>query len=182
MKKCISTNTIRLAGPEKEFEIGSPSTTRKDPTNPWATKPLGRFSWKEKNQHLSRTEPTIDSCSDPFLFSETYVLRKGLKTVLTNRSTSILRVEETIKQPYQWTGRPAQEWSVLCRAFIAKLVLGLPTRSLIDRLKSDESLARICGWSHASKVPHESTFSRVFAQLARLNVAERILLRKLFWG
>ena len=88
MKKWISTNTIRLAGPEKEFEIGSPSTTRKDPTSPWATKPLGRFSWKEKNQNLSRTEPTIDSCSDPFLFSETYVLRKGLKTVLTNRSTS----------------------------------------------------------------------------------------------
>lgn len=84
-------------------------------------------------------------------------------------------MEETIKQPYQWTGRPAQEWSVLCRAFIAKSVLGLPTtRSLIDRLKSNESLARICGWSAASKVPHESTFSRVFAQLARLNVAERI--------
>ena len=84
-------------------------------------------------------------------------------------------MEETIKQPTQWTVRPAQEWSVLCRAFIAKSVLGLPTtRSLIDRLKSDESLARICGWSHASKVPQESTFSRVFGQLARLNVAERI--------
>lgn len=91
------------------------------------------------------------------------------------QTLEILRVEETIKQPYQWTGRPAQEWSVLCRAFIAKSLLGLPTtRSLIDRLKSDESLARICGWTQASKVPHESTFSRVFGQLVRLNVAERI--------
>lgn len=91
------------------------------------------------------------------------------------RTLEILRVEETIKQPVQWTGRPAQEWAVLCRAFVAKSVLGLPTtRSLIDRLKSDETLARMCGWKNASKVPHESTFSRVFAQLVRLNMAERI--------
>ncbi|WP_053764848.1 transposase [Leptospirillum ferriphilum] len=78
------------------------------------------------------------------------------------RTFEILRIEEMVKEPVQWTGRPVQEWIVLCRAFVAKAVLGLHTmRSLIDRLRADENLARMCGWKNASKVSHESTFSRL---------------------
>lgn len=100
------------------------------------------------------------------------------------RTLELLRIEETVKQPVAETGRPAQEWVVLCRAFIAKAVLGLPTtRSLIDRLTVDDNLARICGWKSSAFVPHESTFSRVFAKLADLRLPEwvhHVLTTKVF--
>ena len=82
-------NTIRLARPEKEFGTGSPSTIQNDLTSLWAIKLLGKFSQKEKNKNLSGTETTIRSEINPFIYSENNVLRKGLKTVLTNRSTSL---------------------------------------------------------------------------------------------
>ena len=95
----LARRVLRGRGAGDDFLLPD---TRKDPTNPWATKPLGRFCWKEKNKNLSRTEPTIDSCSDPFLFSEIYVLRKGLKTVLTNRSTSECTASVTRSQLAAW--------------------------------------------------------------------------------
>ena len=86
----------------------------------------------------------------------------------------IVRAEDVIRQPHQWTGRPAHEWALIGRAFVAKAVLGLTsTRDLISRLKVDENLRRLCGWQNG-QVPSESTFSRVFAQFATLNMPERI--------
>lgn len=40
------------------------------------------------------------------------------------------------------------------------------TRALIERLKSDPSLCRICGWERRSQIPEESTFSRAFTEFA----------------
>jgi ATP sulfurylase len=40
----------------------------------------------------------IDSCSDPFLFSEIYVLGKGLKTVWTTPPTSLPRLDRNVKR------------------------------------------------------------------------------------
>ena len=37
----------------------------------------------------------------------------------------IVRAEDVIRQPHQWTGRPAHEWALIGRAFVAKAVLGL---------------------------------------------------------
>ena len=52
----------------------------------------------------------------------------------------IVRAEDVIRQPHQWTGRPAHEWALIGRAFVAKAVLGLTsTRDLISRLKVDET-------------------------------------------
>ena len=86
----------------------------------------------------------------------------------------IVRAEDVIRQPHQWTGRPAHEWALIGRAFVARAVLGLTsTRDLISRLKVDENLRRLCGWQNG-QVPSESTFSRVFAQSATLNMPERI--------
>ena len=51
--------------------------------------PTHRFCRRGKKQNLSGTTgPKIESDSETFLFPEIYVLRKGLKTVLTNRFTS----------------------------------------------------------------------------------------------
>ncbi len=87
-RKSISTNTILPVRPENESGTGSSSTTPHDLTSPWTTKPLGRFFQKEKKD-LSGTGPKTASNFETVPFPEIDALRKGLKTVLTNRSTSL---------------------------------------------------------------------------------------------
>ena len=64
-------------------------------------------------------------------------------------------------------GRPQEDRYALARAFVAKMVLNLPTTSsLIDRLRVDATLRRLCGWISVRRLPSESTFSRAFAEFA----------------
>ena len=73
------------------------------------------------------------------------------------------------------TGRPAQDRSALATAFIAKAVLGLPTtRDLIDRLKVDRALRQVCGWRTEGAIPHESKFSRAFAEFAENQLPQQL--------
>jgi len=69
---------------------------------------------------------------------------------------------------------PPKHRKEIARALIAKAVYNLQTtRDLIDRLKVDRILRVICGWRYARCIPHESTFSRVFAQLADSKIADK---------
>jgi hypothetical protein len=72
-------------------------------------------------------------------------------------------------------GRPAYDRTCIARAFLAKAVFHLPhTRALLDRLAHDVTLRRLCGWESAALVPHESVFSRAFAELARQEFGQRV--------
>jgi len=72
-------------------------------------------------------------------------------------------------------GRPAHDRACLARAFLAKAVFNLPhTRALLDRLAHDITLRRLCGWERASQIPHESAFSRAFAEFAESELAQRV--------
>lgn len=65
------------------------------------------------------------------------------------------------------TGRPAKDRAALATAFIAKAILNLPTtRDLLDRLRVDQALRQFCGWRSPRSLPHESKFSRAFAEFA----------------
>ena len=73
------------------------------------------------------------------------------------------------------TGRPAKDRAALATAFIAKAVLNLPTtRHLISRLRVDAGLRRICGWYSADGLPHESKFSRAFAEFAATELPQQL--------
>ena len=73
------------------------------------------------------------------------------------------------------TGRPSRDRASLATAFIAKAILNLPTtRDLIARLRVDEPLRRLCGWRGPHSVPHESKFSRAFAQFAASQLPQRL--------
>jgi hypothetical protein len=48
------------------------------------------------------------------------------------------------------------------------------TRALIDRLKNDEVLRRLCGWESLSQVPAECSFSRAFAEFAQSEFPQRV--------
>lgn len=73
------------------------------------------------------------------------------------------------------TGRPARDRAALATAFMAKAVLNLPTtRDLMSRLHVDESLRQFCGWQSGRAVPHESKFSRAFAEFAASGLPQRL--------
>jgi hypothetical protein len=72
-------------------------------------------------------------------------------------------------------GRPPRDRAALARAFVAKAVFNFPTtRALLDRLREDRILRRLCGWERAAEVPDESVFSRAFAAFAADHWAERV--------
>jgi hypothetical protein len=63
----------------------------------------------------------------------------------------------------------------IARAFVAKAVYNLSTtRQLLERLVCDASLRRICGWESPREIPHESQFSRAFAEFAETELPQRL--------
>jgi hypothetical protein len=73
------------------------------------------------------------------------------------------------------TGRPPRDRAALVTAFLAKSIFNLPTtRQLIDRLRADAQLRRLCGWNHIRAVPHESKFSRAFALFAESELPQQL--------
>lgn len=72
-----------------------------------------------------------------------------------------------------WIGRPSKDRLAIASAFVAKAVYGFAlTRQLLDALARDPQLRRICGWTEAWQVPHESTFSRAFEEFARMELPQ----------
>jgi len=72
-------------------------------------------------------------------------------------------------------GRPARHRRAMARAFVAKAVYNMShTRELRDRLNSDASLRRICGWESERELLHESQFSRAFAEFAASELPQRL--------
>ncbi len=73
------------------------------------------------------------------------------------------------------TGRPARDRAALATAFMAKAILNLPTtRDLISRLRVDDALRQFCGWPSERAVPHESKFSRAFAEFAAIQLPQQL--------
>ena len=72
-------------------------------------------------------------------------------------------------------GRPAKDRQAIARAFVAKAIYNMSTtRQLLDRLSSDIALRRICGWDSQREIPHESAFSRAFAEFAKSEHPQRM--------
>ena len=86
----------------------------------------------------------------------------------------IIRIEDSITYTYR-TGRPPADRKAIARAFVAKSVHNSSTtRELLDRLKCDKALRRICGWETWNQIPNESTFSRAFAEFAESRLPEEV--------
>jgi Transposase DDE domain/Transposase domain (DUF772) len=71
-------------------------------------------------------------------------------------------------------GRPQKERCSMARAYCVKAVLGFEcTTELLDRLKVDRKLRRICGLSLWKMLPSEATFSRAFGEFAKDGLADK---------
>jgi len=72
-------------------------------------------------------------------------------------------------------GRPPHDRASMARAFLAKAVFNFPhTRALIDRLRVDVVLRRLCGWEVVGQIPDETIFSRAFAEFAKSEFPQRV--------
>jgi hypothetical protein len=88
---------------------------------------------------------------------------------------NLIQLETMVSNWSGGVGRPAKHRRAIARAFVAKAVFNLNgTRQLLDRLSVDISLRRLCGWESQREIPHESQFSRAFAEFAASELPQRL--------
>ena len=109
----------------------------------------------------------------PAVEAETGPLSRQLQLVAS--VVALVPLERLLSARRSRTGRPSKDRAALVTAFIAKAVLNLPTtRDLIGRLRVDEALRRFCGWASVKALPHESKFSRAFAEFAGTELVQQL--------
>lgn len=87
----------------------------------------------------------------------------------------LVRIEQFLPDYWGREGRPLKTRTAIARSFVAKMVYNIDTTTfLLERLKADKSLRRICGWESRSQIPSESTFSRAFGEFANTALPERV--------
>jgi hypothetical protein len=107
------------------------------------------------------------------------VLREELGTLSERHeqfasALSLLQMDGHVSKR-QGRGRPAIDRAKVARAFVAKAVFNFPTtRHLVDRLRCDAVLRRMCGFETVDEVPEEWTFSRAFAEFAEGQFPQRV--------
>ena len=90
------------------------------------------------------------------------------------RILEFVEIERYVPSYRGCVGRQSQCRLEIARAFIAKQVLNLPTtEALIDRLKVDIRLRRICGFEKSKEIPGSWTFSRAYAEFAAFGLPAR---------
>ena len=87
----------------------------------------------------------------------------------------LAEVEALIPSARGWVGCPPRDREAMARALVGQAVYNLPsTRALIERLKVDSGLRRVCGWENSSEIPEERVFSRGFAEFAATELPQRV--------
>jgi len=122
---------------------------------------------------LSQTWLRIQGSLFPWLREELGPLSKKQRQLIA--ILEIVRIEHHLRSYAGMPGRPLKDRVAIARAFVAKVVYNMPfTSMLVERLKSDKTLRRICGWEHQYQVPDESTFSRANAEFSASRLPERV--------
>ena len=97
------------------------------------------------------------------------------KHQLVVKVLNVIQLEVCIGSWTRGVGRPVKDRRAIARAFVAKAVYNMSTtRQLLERLLCDVTLRRICGWESQREIPHESAFSRAFAEFAKSELPQRL--------
>lgn len=92
----------------------------------------------------------------------------------------LVRIETFLPSMSRCEGRPQKTRSAIARSFVAKMVYNMDTTTqLLERLKSDKSMRRICGWESVKQLPSESTFQGHLLILLPLN-SHNVYMKSLF--
>ena len=132
------------------------------------------------SQHLTKLQAELF----PFLENNLGKISDKHREII--EAIDLIKLHRFLPVNYRGVGRPLEDRFSITNAFLAKAILGLSkTTDLIDRLRVDKVLRHICGWPMGSKLPSESTFSRVFAELSKngtLNTAHEIFINESLQG
>lgn len=122
---------------------------------------------------LSQFWLTIQGTLFPWLQQELGELSEKQKQLIA--ILELLSVENFISSSRGYPGRPPEDRRAIARAFVTKAFYNLSTtRQLLERLQSDASLRRVCGWERQSELPSEATFSRAFAEFSQSQLAVKV--------
>lgn len=125
------------------------------------------------NGTLSQFWLTVQGTLFPWLTVELGELSEKQERLV--KILELLQIERFLRGQQRVVGRPLENRQTIARAFVAKAVYNLETtRQLLDRLTSDATLRRLCGWERASDLPSEATFSRAFAEFAESQLPKRV--------
>jgi len=133
---------------------------------------------------LSQFWLTVQGTLFPWLEKELGELSQKQKQLVS--ILELLQVERHLESLSASTGRPREDRGALARSFVAKAIYNLgTTRQMLERLASDATLRRLCGWERASQIPSEATFSRAFAEFSSsqlpLRVHEAVIAKHAGW-
>ena len=102
---------------------------------------------------------------------------------ITGKMKEFLRILEVVRpsrfltNALRWCGlgRPMKDREKIFRAFLVKSVYDFPTtKLLIENLKTNPGLRRLCGWEYSGAVPSEANFSRAFSEFATKQILEEV--------
>ena len=121
-------------------------------------------------QQLSRFSHILQSELFPILNPELGELSETARRLVA--ALELIPLSRFILLSQGWNGRPPRDRNAIARAFVAKAIYNLLRTSahLLERLGSDEQLRSICGWKRGETLPHESTFSRAFAEFPQMEL------------
>lgn len=121
------------------------------------------------SQYWNRIQGTLF----PWLEEELDPLTEKQQQLVT--ILELVRIEQFLPDYRGCEGRPPKTRAAIARSFVAKMVYNIDTTTLlIERLKTDKSLRRICGWETRNEIPSESTFSRAFAEFSNSELPQRV--------
>jgi hypothetical protein len=127
----------------------------------------------QAREKLSHTWRHIQSFLFPMIWDELGELTA--KQQLLVSVLEVAKLEEHLPYGGRYPGRPLEDRISIARAFVTKMVYNMATtRILLDRLESDPTIRRLCGWERKEDVPSESTFSRAFDEFAKSRLPERV--------
>jgi hypothetical protein len=122
-------------------------------------------------QQITQFAHVLETQLFPILNEELGELTEPAKRLVA--ALELIPLARFVPSSRGWIGRPCKDRLAIASAFVAKAVYGFShTRQLLDALQRDAQLRRICGWKEARQVPHESTFSRAFAEFARMQLGQ----------
>lgn len=122
-------------------------------------------------EQLGRFHHLLQSALFPALENEVGELSETARHLVA--ILEMIPLDRFIPPAQGWNGRPAKDRRAIATAFVAKAVYNFSdTRSLLERLASDEQLRLICGWKRGQPLPHESTFSRAFSEFAQMELPQ----------
>lgn len=122
---------------------------------------------------LSQFWLTVQGTLFPWLEQELGELSKKQKQLVS--ILELIGIESFIETSRGNPGRPHEDRRAIARSFVAKAFYNMgTTRQLLERLESDATLRRLCGWERQSELPSEATFSRAFAAFSQSQLPERV--------